>query len=294
MNITVATLFLMSLVAALKPDTCLLKLNYKAYPDDVHLRISVTSGSRAFTCEPLGATTCVADIIHDSRVVTVTIKAAGYRVYRRTFLDIICRKDVGAPLSLGDIRLTESDLPRIVQILEEHDSAGNTQFQLVLSNRSKRRTLLKQVAVVAARPFESSGMCSSPSPNYFAISGKLQIVAVDQRAASIAGHFRHANETRYVADMQGFVDHDGCEARDRLVLILPAAIDLPPSEFTTITLVIPPRFELLPPKEWQQMAGDEVWLKQLITDIGVLKGFRNFTFALTSDDPDAAEIVGTK
>jgi hypothetical protein len=106
------------------------------------------------------------------------------------------------------------------------------------------------------------------------------------------GHFQKAEtEEKYLAEMHGFVEHDPCDRRDRLVLILPAAVDLPSSNFATITLVLPHQFELSPPKEWQWQEHGET--RMFIDEVGQLSGFDRFEFVLSSDDPDSAEIVAT-
>jgi hypothetical protein len=263
--------------------TCELEVTYKLVPNDVREQVAIIAASKSYQCDPISQGACIADLDSNPRSVVVRIEASGYRIFRRTFLDVTCLDARSSQIGLGEVKLSESDLPRVSQVIEAHDEAGNKRFQLVLANRTKRRTLLKRVVVVARRPIEGPS-CLGPTPNYFEVSGNLTLIAGDSKSSTVVGAmFSSPTDKHYVVDIQGLLDHDACEHRDRLILRMPAAVDLPPGDFATLTIVLPSEFRLAANSNngWYPSGRKTV----------MLTGFTSFSFALSSDDPDASDII---
>jgi hypothetical protein len=261
------------------PVSCLLNVRSTIIPPVKGATIALHDGKKIYECSPIAAGHCKVDLPRGlARTFTIVVEAPGYQIFRRTFLDIGCGRE--ANVSLGEVKLIESNLPKVEQVIFSLSANGNQRFEFVLSNRNQRSLLIKTIRIEASRIVQASSMTGDPCGDLFAsyeIDSKIDIRAGRAKRA-VSGKFRNLSRSRdYEVALKGVAmglcGIDGIDEADLLYLEMPTAIVLPLNEFAFIILDLPSKF---------RVNGASVH-----TSIG---GFTYFVFKFTSDDHDAGEI----
>lgn len=225
-------------------------------PSDVQTTL-VLDGAVKVTCSILSRSsdnsmtfTCDAEI--GAHAALVEVKASGYKLYSINMAGLNVTSDRPAEINLGQIHLTDSDEPRIENIIWSQAKDGSVRYQITVHNLSKEQILVTGFDVGGENQ-ECGGHASHPLPRRLKMSAKLKVsVSRPGHNAQIRGAVTDLNDDReFATPVTGTALFRGCGFSD-VHLHAPVSIRLPANDYLDIEFVIPIVKDSRSPREEQR------------------------------------------
>lgn len=186
---------------------------------------------------PKGAL-CNGFIRRGSKTARIEITAPGYKKYSLNIPEVTAIRD-SVWIDIGSVKLKQSDLPRVEQIIRSVEKDGAFRFELTFHNPLNREYLIRNVIVEAFRPGDGS-MCCCPPSAVFAIQPSLQVVAGGKSGKRLRGGYRElVNGANRLYPTKGEIEKSGCDKEEHVTISFDGAVKLPAHDYTAVHIVVP-------------------------------------------------------
>jgi hypothetical protein len=224
--------------------------------------------------------------------------APGYKKFSKNLPSMSFTNNV-AVLTIGSIRLQQSDLPTVAQVVRSRTADGSHRFEITLHNRLKRDFLIREVTVAATIPDKFPNVdCCCPPNSIFKIGDTLKIAAGGGEKRMAAATFEELVRGKgHTVEATGSIKVDGCRGGEELVLTLPTSFILPASQYIAVPIIFPSQFRIADAfygfgnRKSHKFSSEKPSLEHIGN--GKVDRFRSYRFIFRTSMEDELDIIGS-
>ena len=185
---------------------------------------------------------CKAPIACDARDAVFTLNSAGFKTYRRNIPRLEFRERA-AVANVGQVRLDRSERLSIAQIVRSTGKDGEQRFQIVLHNPLKREVFIRALTLTAERKPDDVS-CHGGGEARFLLHNDIRIEPASGQWL-VTGSFQETSRAPgFDTKAVGFASIELCRHEAMLTLRLATAFTIPATEYSSIDLLLPRRFDV--------------------------------------------------